>query len=64
METKSWPPISQELIDRLSGIYRDELPRNELSQVALARLIGQQDVIRHLQQIRDQQIEVGTYVSK
>lgn len=42
------PPITEELLEYLEATFPDKLPSNPQTEVAVARLIGRQDVIRKL----------------
>lgn len=48
--------ITQELIDVLQGLFPNELPVQHLDSCELARLQGQQDVIRKLIALYKEQI--------
>lgn len=53
MATKALPVISEGLLEFLSGAFPDQLPRGEQipTREGLARLMGQQDVLRKLREL-------------
>ena len=49
--------LPREAVDALTAIYPNVLPENPVSEAHLARLVGQQDVIRFLGRVLTEQEE-------